>query len=280
MGLWSLGPVLMASTLNLNSHRKRKAVPCHKIPCGCAGGEYQSCINCGKLPIAVMREPELLQSLFYRMGCIPSPAAQSFPRQLMKFGWSSAASLLKLSRKWDFSLLKKKEITQPLMTEGSEYGMGLGMSLLRTVLCGFGFAHRMFESFSHCGCWWFFPRACQLCLFYTKSSMFGINRALLHLWIELKYMGAWSCVKESKAVRESMVLRDSWCNGSSRYSVSSVLSPQPLFSLHWKLWNLVVLTFMLCAGLVLRSRIGSVLSQGFGQPDLARGLPAHGRGVD
>jgi len=91
----------------------------------------------------------------------------------------------------------------------------------------------------------FFPKACQPCVFYTESSMFGTNWALLHLWIEIKYMRAWSCVKESKAVRERMVLRDSWCSGSSRWSVSLALLLQPLFSLHWKLWSLMLLTFML-----------------------------------
>ena len=76
-----------------------------------------------------MRDPELLQSLFAGM-----------------YPLSCSTELFKAAHE----VWVAKEIT--LMTKGSEHGMGLGISLLRTVLCGFGFADRMFESFSHCGC--------------------------------------------------------------------------------------------------------------------------------
>lgn len=51
--------------------------------------------------------------------CTPGPtsAAWSFPRQLVKFGWLSAASWLTLSRKWNFSCVNNKLLTQILVTK-------------------------------------------------------------------------------------------------------------------------------------------------------------------
>lgn len=66
---------------------------------------------------AVVRDPEFLQSLFW--GVLPSPtsAAWSFPRQLVKFGWLSAASWLRMSRRWNFSCVNNKLLIQILVTK-------------------------------------------------------------------------------------------------------------------------------------------------------------------
>lgn len=80
-------------------------------------------IGCGETS-GVSAEP-ILGCPSVGLANIPrTPAAQNFPRWLMKFRWLSAASWLKVSGKWDFSDVKNELLTKPVVTKGSDCDMG------------------------------------------------------------------------------------------------------------------------------------------------------------
>lgn len=99
------------------------------------------------------------------------PAAQGFPRQLMKFGWSSAALLLKPSRKWDFSHVGKR--AHPTF-EDQRFRIWHGIKNIIVENCVVGIWLYKQDVWIFLPLWMlkvmqFFSRACRTYIFQTEQ---------------------------------------------------------------------------------------------------------------